>query len=93
MSTITHAISAEETQKGKGAEPKINKKQSAQPTAEGEEVKLSKKELSKLAKKESKANAKAGIVTEPKHKGKPQSATATAEPATAEPSTEEQKQE
>lgn len=93
MSSITHAIDAAETQKGKGAEPKPNKKQQAQPAAEGEEVKLSKKELSKLAKKESKANAKAGIVTEPKHKGKPQTATATVEPASAEPTTEEQKQE
>jgi hypothetical protein len=42
---------------------------------EGEEVKLSKKDLAKLAKKESKANAKQnaadGVVVEKKPKGKP----------------------
>ena len=92
MSSITHAIDAAETQKGKGAEAKPNKKQQAQPTVEGEEVKLSKKELSKLAKKESKANAKAGIVADPNPNGKPQKPAATAEPVT-QSTTEEQKQE
>lgn len=75
MSSITHAVDAAETQRGKGAEPKQDKKQKA-PVVEGEEVKLSKKDLAKLAKKESKANAKQnaidGVAVEKKPKGKPQ---------------------
>lgn len=98
MSSITHAIDAAETQKGKGAEAKPSKKQEKAAAVEGEEVKLSKKDLAKIAKKESKANAKAGIVTEEnphKPKGKPQKPAAVSEPTTTaaiEP-TEEKKQE
>ena len=51
MSSITHSIDASETQKGKGAEAKVDKKAKA-PVAEGEEVKLSKKDLAKMVKKE-----------------------------------------
>ena len=70
MSSITHSIDASETQKGKGAEAKVDKKAKA-PVAEGEEVKLSKKDLAKMAKKEDKQNAKEGVPAEPKPKGKP----------------------
>jgi len=74
MSSITHSIDAAETQKGKGSEAKVDKK-AKPPVAEGEEVKLSKKDLAKMAKKEAKAeakqNAKEGVPTEPKPKGKP----------------------
>lgn len=71
MSNITHSIDAAETQKGKGDVKKGKKGADKPAAAEGEEVKLSKKDLAKLAKKEAKANMKAGIAVEPKGKGKP----------------------
>ena len=60
MSTVGHAIDAKELQKGKGADTKKSGKQAA-PVVLGEdgEVKLSKKDLAKLAKKENKTAAKA----------------------------------
>ena len=53
-------------------EAETDRREDVEAAAEGEEVKLSKKDLAKAAKKESKANAKAGIPQEAKPKGKPQ---------------------
>jgi len=69
---IAQKVDAVEMQKGKGAIAETKQKGAKAAAAEGEEVKLSKKDLAKAAKKESKANAKAGIPQEAKPKGKPQ---------------------
>lgn len=74
MSSITHTIDAAEMQKGKGntaAKPDKKKNDKALAAGEGEEVKLSKKDLAKMAKKASKADMKAGVPQEAKPKGKP----------------------
>lgn len=68
---IAQKVDAAELQKGKG-DVAVNKQKGGKAAAaEGEEVKLSKKDLAKLAKKQQKSDAKAGIETEPKNKGKP----------------------